>query len=118
MASDREPVIGIDLGTTNSEVAIIDGGTPRIVGSGDDAILPSCVGLDESGGVIVGPRSAQPAGGRPGAHRAVHQASDGLRHPRADGAGSVPSPGGLRVHPEGRSGSGRPPPWDGRSARR
>ena len=54
MASDREPVIGIDLGTTNSEVAIIDGGTPRIVGSGDDAILPSCVGLDESGGVIVG----------------------------------------------------------------
>ena len=54
MASDREPVIGIDLGTTNSEVAIIDGGTPRIVGSGDDAILPSCVGLDDSGGVIVG----------------------------------------------------------------
>ena len=54
MALDREPVIGIDLGTTNSEVAIIDGGTPRIVGSGDDAILPSCVGLDESGGVIVG----------------------------------------------------------------
>ena len=54
MALDREPVIGIDLGTTNSEVAIIDGGTPRIVGSGDDAILPSCVGLDESGDVIVG----------------------------------------------------------------
>ena len=54
MALDREPVIGIDLGTTNSEVAIIDGGTPRIVGSGDDALLPSCVGLDESGNVIVG----------------------------------------------------------------
>ncbi len=54
MASNREPVIGIDLGTTNSEVTIIDGGTPRIVGSGDDAILPSCVGLDDSGDVIVG----------------------------------------------------------------
>ena len=54
MALDREPVIGIDLGTTNSEVTIIDGGTPRIVGTGADAILPSCVGLDESGDVIVG----------------------------------------------------------------
>ena len=54
MALDRESVIGIDLGTTNSEVTIIDGGAPRIVGTGDEAILPSCVGLDESGDVIVG----------------------------------------------------------------
>ncbi|MCY4605890.1 MAG: Hsp70 family protein [Gemmatimonadetes bacterium] len=47
-------VIGIDLGTTNSEVAIISGGTPQIVREGDEAILPSCVGLDEMGQVIVG----------------------------------------------------------------
>ncbi|MXY82395.1 MAG: Hsp70 family protein, partial [Gemmatimonadetes bacterium] len=47
-------VIGIDLGTTNSEVAIIAGGTPQIVREGDDAMLPSCVGLDEMGQVIVG----------------------------------------------------------------
>ena len=54
MAADREPVIGIDLGTTNSEVAIIAGGTPRIVGADDDPILPSCVGLDDSGKIVVG----------------------------------------------------------------
>ena len=54
MAPDHEPVIGIDLGTTNSEVAIIADGAPRIVGAGDDAILPSCVGLDESGAIVVG----------------------------------------------------------------
>ena len=49
-----EPIIGIDLGTTNSEVAVISGGTPRIVREGDEAILPSCVGLDETGQVIIG----------------------------------------------------------------
>ena len=54
MAVDHEPVIGIDLGTTNSEVAIITGGAPRIVGADDDAILPSCVGLDDSGAIVVG----------------------------------------------------------------
>ena len=54
MTADREPVIGIDLGTTNSEVAIIAGGTPRIVGADDDPILPSCVGLDDSGKIVVG----------------------------------------------------------------
>ena len=54
MAADREPVIGIDLGTTNSEVAIIAGGAPRIVGADDDPILPSCVGLDDSGAIVVG----------------------------------------------------------------
>ncbi len=54
MATDREPIIGIDLGTTNSEVAILVGSTPQIVGEGDEAILPSCVGMDDSGAVIVG----------------------------------------------------------------
>ena len=54
MAADHEPVIGIDLGTTNSEVAIIVGGAPRIVGADDEAIVPSCVGLDESGAIVVG----------------------------------------------------------------
>ena len=54
MAAHHEPVIGIDLGTTNSEVAIIAGGAPRIVGADDDAIMPSCVGLDDSGAIVVG----------------------------------------------------------------
>ena len=51
---DCEPIIGIDLGTTNSEVAILSGGRPEVVREDGDAILPSCVGLDEAGNVVVG----------------------------------------------------------------
>ena len=51
---ESEAVIGIDLGTTNSEVAIISGGRPEVVREEGDAIMPSCVGLDEAGNVIVG----------------------------------------------------------------
>ena len=51
---DSETIIGIDLGTTNSEVAIISAGKPEVVREGGDAIVPSCVGVDEAGNVIVG----------------------------------------------------------------
>ena len=51
---ESETVIGIDLGTTNSEVAIISGGRPEVVREEGDAIMPSCVGLDEAGNVVVG----------------------------------------------------------------
>ena len=53
-AADDDTIIGIDLGTTNSEVAIIAGGKPSIVEESGEAILPSCVGLDDAGAVIVG----------------------------------------------------------------
>ena len=47
--------VGIDLGTTNSEVAIVEDGQARILlGKDDDPILPSCVGLNEAGKLIVG----------------------------------------------------------------
>ena len=51
---EPETVIGIDLGTTNSEVAILSGGTPQVVREDGDAILPSCVGIDKAGNIIVG----------------------------------------------------------------
>ena len=54
MAAEHEPIIGIDLGTTNSEVAIVAEGVPRMVGTDDDAIMPSCVGLNDSGAIVVG----------------------------------------------------------------
>ena len=54
---DSDTIIGIDLGTTNSEVAILSGGRPEVVREDGDAILPSCVGLDEAGDVIVGRRA-------------------------------------------------------------
>ena len=51
---ETETIVGIDPGTTNSEVAIISGGGPQVVLERDEAILPSCVGLDEAGNVVVG----------------------------------------------------------------
>ncbi|RLC21382.1 MAG: heat-shock protein Hsp70 [Deltaproteobacteria bacterium] len=49
-----EPIVGIDLGTTNSEVAFIIDGNAEILKDRDDGILPSCVGIDDDGKIIVG----------------------------------------------------------------
>jgi molecular chaperone DnaK len=47
--------VGIDLGTTNSVVAVIDDGQPWVIPDEDDEeILPSCVGLDANGNLLVG----------------------------------------------------------------
>ncbi|MCK5121864.1 MAG: Hsp70 family protein, partial [Methylococcales bacterium] len=50
----NEIIIGIDLGTTNSEVAIVEQGTVRVIADSDKKILPSFVGIDDSGEIIVG----------------------------------------------------------------
>ncbi|HRJ45073.1 MAG TPA: Hsp70 family protein, partial [Caldilineaceae bacterium] len=47
-------VLGIDLGTTNSAVAIIEDGQPHIIPVGGERLLPSVVGLDPEGGLLVG----------------------------------------------------------------
>ena len=51
-------IIGIDLGTTNSAVAIIDDGSPRIIPNKSGApVTPSVVGIVEEDGktrVLVG----------------------------------------------------------------
>lgn len=49
-----EIIIGIDLGTTNSEVAAFVDGQVRVLGPGDQRILPSCVGFSTSGELLVG----------------------------------------------------------------
>jgi len=49
-----EPIVGIDLGTTNSEVAIIRDGQPHVFVEEGDPILPSFVGLSEDGRLLVG----------------------------------------------------------------
>ena len=53
-----EPIIGIDLGTTNSEVAIIRAGKPCVLDDDGEMILPSVVGLTDDGKLLVG-RAAQ-----------------------------------------------------------
>jgi molecular chaperone DnaK (HSP70) len=47
-------IVGIDLGTTNSEVAAFADGQVRVLGPGDRRILPSCVGFSASGELLVG----------------------------------------------------------------
>lgn len=49
-----EPIIGIDLGTTNSEVAFIMDGKSRVLKENDNGIVPSCVGLGTSDMISVG----------------------------------------------------------------
>src|SRR5437660_1297534 len=49
-----DPIIGIDLGTTNSEVAIVRDGQPHVLIENDDPILPSFVGLSDDGKLLVG----------------------------------------------------------------
>jgi len=48
-------IIGIDLGTTHSLVAVWKDGGPRLVPNALGGVLtPSCVGIDEDGSVLVG----------------------------------------------------------------
>jgi molecular chaperone DnaK len=47
-------IVGIDLGTTNSLVAVIEGGRPRVLPVDGRPLLPSVVGLDAEGRRIVG----------------------------------------------------------------
>ncbi len=50
----NEIIIGIDLGTTNSEVAVIQDAHPVLLKNHDSVILPSYVGVDEDGDLLVG----------------------------------------------------------------
>src|SRR5246127_521795 len=49
-----DPIVGIDLGTTNSEIALIRDGQPHVLAEDGDPILPSFVGLSEDGRLLVG----------------------------------------------------------------
>jgi molecular chaperone DnaK len=51
---DTTTIIGIDLGTTNSEVAVIKDGRAVVLEDNGEAILPSVVGLDSQGQLLVG----------------------------------------------------------------
>ena len=47
-------IIGIDLGTTNSEVAVLKGGNIVIVSEDGSEIMPSCVGINFENELVVG----------------------------------------------------------------
>ncbi|MBA3846139.1 MAG: Hsp70 family protein [Planctomycetes bacterium] len=46
--------VGIDLGTTNSEIAWLDGGEPQVLAIGGSALVPSVVSLAGDGRILVG----------------------------------------------------------------
>jgi molecular chaperone DnaK len=54
MSDSGDLIVGIDLGTTNSEVAAFVDGKVTILGSGTKNMLPSVVGLSPSGELLVG----------------------------------------------------------------
>jgi molecular chaperone DnaK (HSP70) len=47
-------VVGIDLGTTNSEIAAFIDDNVQIIGCGQTKMLPSCVGLSQAGELLIG----------------------------------------------------------------
>ncbi len=59
MSSPREKIIGIDLGTTNSAAAVIEGGRPVVIPSAEGAtpagkMFPSVVAFTQDGQLLVG----------------------------------------------------------------
>ena len=52
--SVAEIIVGIDLGTTNSEIAAFVDGRAQIIGNGQRDMLPSCVGLSPTGELLIG----------------------------------------------------------------
>ena len=49
-----ECIVGIDLGTTNSEIAAFIDDNVKIIGSGNTKMLPSCVGLSQVDELLIG----------------------------------------------------------------
>jgi len=52
--SGADPIIGIDLGTTNSVVAGMLNGRVTVLAASDERIMPSIVGLDMAGNLVIG----------------------------------------------------------------
>ena len=73
-------VIGIDLGTTNSVVAVVEGGEPVIPSAEGDRTIPSVVAFSKTGELMVG-QVASAGRHQSRRHCPVHQAEDGDRLP-------------------------------------
>ncbi|HMN95465.1 MAG TPA: Fe-S protein assembly chaperone HscA [Phycisphaerales bacterium] len=70
---DESPIVGIDLGTTNSLVAVCDRGGPRVLPDAEGRrLLPSVVRLLDGGGAVVGEEARAGAALHPG--RTIHSA--------------------------------------------
>jgi molecular chaperone DnaK len=52
--NDSDIIVGIDLGTTNSEIAAFIDNKVQIISSGNSKMLPSCVGISKAGDLLIG----------------------------------------------------------------
>jgi molecular chaperone DnaK len=52
--TDKEVIVGIDLGTTNSEIAAFVNGQPQLLGPKSGKLLPSCVAMTPDRTLLVG----------------------------------------------------------------
>ena len=73
-------IIGIDLGTTNSCVSVIEGGEAVVIPNAEGArTTPSAVAFSKDGERMVGNVAKRQAHHQSGAHHRFHQAPHGLR---------------------------------------
>ena len=73
-----EKVIGIDLGTTNSVVAVMEGGEPTVIVNQEGArTTPSVVAFTKDGERLVGQVAKRQVGDEPRKHSLLHQAVHG-----------------------------------------
>ena len=62
MALENEKVIGIDLGTTNSVVSVLEGGEPKVLANQEgNRLTPSVVAFTEQGETLVGEQAKRQA---------------------------------------------------------
>lgn len=54
MSNKTNPIVGIDLGTTNSVVAAVIDGIPTVLEEDSEKILPSVVAINQAGKLITG----------------------------------------------------------------
>ena len=70
-------IIGIDLGTTNSCVAIMEGNTTKVIENSEGArTTPSIIAYQEDGEVLVGALGQAPGGHQPAQHALRGEAAD------------------------------------------
>ncbi|MEJ7696015.1 MAG: Hsp70 family protein [Candidatus Limnocylindrales bacterium] len=105
-------IIGIDLGTTNSVVAVMEGGEPTVIASAEGGrTIPSVVAFTKTGERLVGQLAKRQAVTNPGNTVFSIKRFMGRRVRRS---GSQALEGSRAVH----GGEGRQERWRGGQARR